>query len=375
VGFKVLHLIDSGGLYGAEKMLLTLVTEQLKQGLEPMILSAGLPGEVEKALDKEARALDLPVIQWPMKAGLNFREGLQIARWAEKEHFGLLHSHGYKFDILLGLMPKRLRRLPMVATTHGYTHKKLFSKMGLYSIIDRLALFFVEMAVVVSPNQRVLKLGPFRRSRVVIENGIETEPSPHEAAAQEAAVQPAKEEGVFRICAVGRLSEEKGFDLLISAVAQLRNKGYPIHLSIAGEGPERQQLEMQVQALNIKGSVDFSGYISDVAKLFSQSDLFVISSHTEGLPITLLEAMNANIPILATSVGAISAVLGEGEFGVLVEPGSVQSIEYGISQCMKRSSQEATVMAQNARRELLEKYSSRVMADKYTERYKSIVVA
>jgi len=75
---KVLHLIDSGGLYGAEKMLLGLVSEQLKLGLYPLILSAGAPGIEEKALEAEARRLGLPLKLWRMKPGFNLKESLTI---------------------------------------------------------------------------------------------------------------------------------------------------------------------------------------------------------------------------------------------------------------------------------------------------------
>ena len=91
MGLKVLHLIDSGGLYGAEKMLLTLVAEQVKMGLSPMILSAGEMGITEKALEIEAKRLGLPLCIWRMKPGFNFKESLKILRWAKTHKFQVLH--------------------------------------------------------------------------------------------------------------------------------------------------------------------------------------------------------------------------------------------------------------------------------------------
>ena len=132
MGLKVLHLIDSGGLYGAEKMLLSLVKEQLKTGLEPMILSAGELDVIEKPIEAEAKRLGLPVIPWRMKPGLNLKESFKILRWAKKNRYDLLHSHGFKFNVLLGIYPERVRKIPMIATLHGYVYAPRFSKLWFY---------------------------------------------------------------------------------------------------------------------------------------------------------------------------------------------------------------------------------------------------
>ena len=102
---KVLHLIDSGGLYGAEKMLLALVKAQLSQGLEPMILSAGELTIPQKPLEIEATRLGLPVIPWRMKPGFNIGESRKILKWAVANDYDILHSHGFKFNVLLSNGP------------------------------------------------------------------------------------------------------------------------------------------------------------------------------------------------------------------------------------------------------------------------------
>ena len=108
LALKVLHLIDSEGLYGAENMLLALVQEQIKSGMEPLILSAGTPEIAEKALEIEARKRGLPVLKFRMKPGMNLIKACQILRIAKRHGINIMHSHGYKFNILLGLMPSPL---------------------------------------------------------------------------------------------------------------------------------------------------------------------------------------------------------------------------------------------------------------------------
>jgi len=118
MGIKVLHMIDSGGLYGAENMLLDLVEEQQRQGLQPLILSAGTPDIGEKPLEVQARRRGLPVEPFRMRAGLNFRKGMELLRYAQRE--GL--------DILLGLFPGGIREIPSIVTLHGYARATPMSK-------------------------------------------------------------------------------------------------------------------------------------------------------------------------------------------------------------------------------------------------------
>ena len=120
-------------------MLLSLVQEQTRRGMDPMILSAGAPGIEEKALEKEAVRLRIPVTPWRMKPGLNIRESWKILKWAQLNGYQILHSHGFKFNVLLGMIPRLLRKLPMVVTLHGYVHAKRFSKLWVYEVLDRVA--------------------------------------------------------------------------------------------------------------------------------------------------------------------------------------------------------------------------------------------
>ena len=123
---KILHLIDSAGLYGAEKMLLTLASEQVKQGFQPTILSANEGSDDENPLETEAIKLGLPVKRWTMDAGLNVTATRHILDWSKRNHYDVMHTHGYKFDILVGMSSKRAREIPLVCTVHGYTIAPFF---------------------------------------------------------------------------------------------------------------------------------------------------------------------------------------------------------------------------------------------------------
>tara|TARA_R100000306_G_scaffold60462_1_gene60586 strand:+ start:14107 stop:15249 length:1143 start_codon:yes stop_codon:yes gene_type:complete len=318
---KVLHLIDSGGLYGAEKMLLSLVMGQVDSGLMPMILSAGKPGDGEKPIEAEARRLGLPVKLWRMEPGLNLYGAKAILDWANAQDFQLLHSHGYKFNVLMGLWPESIRKTPLVATLHGYVRAKRFTKAWVYETIDRLILARLRGVVLVSEAMKLQVPAKIARSSrtVVIPNGMNTS-SIRESAASE----PTDDVSGFLnrfdsiVLGVGRLSAEKGFDRLLDAFAVLRQSHESLGLIVIGEGKQRAALERQVSDLGLQSSVLLPGYVDEVPAVMKRSDVLCMPSRTEGLPITLLEAMAVGIPIVACDVGEIDNVLGHGAGGRVV---------------------------------------------------------
>ena len=125
-----------------------------------------------------------------------------------------------------------------------------------------------------------------------------------------------------RLLFVGRLAAVKGLPVLFEAIAQLRQDRPNIILTIAGDGPDRQRLGQQARELGIEENVRFLGYQSQsqVRELLGQTDVFVMSSFAEGVPVVLMEAMAAGLPVVATRVGAIPEVVEHGVTGMLVAP-------------------------------------------------------
>jgi len=147
---KILHIIDSGGLYGAEIMLLHLIDEQKKLGLKPVLLSIGRKGIAEKPIEIEASKREIEVHKFRMRSGPNIVWAIKILLFAQKNAFDLMHSHGYKGNILFGFMPKPVRKLPLISTLHGWTSTTGFSKMRVYLWLDSLSLRFIDAVVLVN---------------------------------------------------------------------------------------------------------------------------------------------------------------------------------------------------------------------------------
>ncbi|WP_417522100.1 glycosyltransferase [Marinobacter sp.] len=375
MAIKVLHLIDSGGLYGAEKMLLTLVAEQIKQGLVPMILSAGEPEQPEKALETEAKNLGLPITPWRMKPGFNLIGAREVIRWAKTNGFQLLHSHGYKFNVLMGLWPESLRSIPLVTTLHGYIKAPRFTKSWLYESVDRLALNQMRAVVLVSEAMRQQIPSAIAQSErvAVIPNGLDVD------AVQIKAQSPLSETFTefFEahspvVLAVGRLSPEKGFDRLIQAFSLALDEYPNAGLIIIGEGAMRGQLERHAKEAGLSSNLLLPGYCDQVPALMLKADMICMPSLTEGLPITLLEAMAAGVPILATNVGEIGQVLGQTgthtKGGVVIPANDGAALLNGMKAVL--SSLGAQDIAINWSRERVQTaYSSVSMARKYSVVY------
>jgi glycosyltransferase involved in cell wall biosynthesis len=137
--------------------------------------------------------------------------------------------------------------------------------------------------------------------------------------------------GEFLLVSVGRLSEQKAFDILLLAMAQLARHGVHCKCIIVGDGPLRTQLSEQAVALGLSNQVFFAGFQEDVRPYLEAANAFVLASRNEGLPLALLEAMACGLPSVVTNVGGNGEVLTDGDEGLIVPPGSADRVADAIS--------------------------------------------
>jgi len=373
---RILHIIDSGGLYGAEIMLLHLMEAQLRLGLEPILASIGDLEIDEKPVETEARRRGLRVVPFRMRSGPNWAGAWRILGFARQQQVQLLHSHGYKGNILFGLLPRRLRGLPMVATLHGWTWTGGLTRMLVYEQLDALSLRFVDKVVLVNAAMKEHPCFQGRRgyNLAIIENGVPlAQPLASEPMGRDLrqdVLSFARE--AFTIGAAGRFSREKGFAFLLEALAGLVAEGHDLRLVILGEGGLRQELNQQVAALGLGERVLMPGYVAAAGRYLPGFNLFVLPSLTEGLPMVLLEAMSAGLPIVASRIGGIPAALDQGRAGLLVEPRDVDSLKAGIRAIIEDpcGAEQRSAAASDRVRTL---YSSSAMAGRYFDVYRQLV--
>jgi glycosyltransferase involved in cell wall biosynthesis len=230
----------------------------------------------------------------------------------------ILFTHTYKPN-LLGRLAARKAGIPHVVVSRGWTGENW--KVRTYEKLDRLNLRFADRVVAVSNGQaeKIRRAGVPEHRIVVIRNAARLgafEKRPNNR------TELLNDFGDSRpshiIIAAGRLSPEKGFDVLINAASHVVKEHPNSGFVIFGEGVERERLAKQIQTLGLQSHVALAGFTGQLDRYLPHADLVVLPSRTEGLPNVALEASAAGVPIVATAVGGMPEVVADGETGFLV---------------------------------------------------------
>lgn len=363
---KVLHLISSGGMYGAEAVILNLSRGLREQGHTSEIglfLNGNNPN-----LQLEAAALrdGTPTYRIICRGQLDRTVPAQIRALVASTGASLIHAHGYKAD-LYAAMAMRGRQTPVLSTCHTWYDNTL--AVRLYGALDRLALRLFPAVVAVSDEvrARLLRAG-VRPERVhLIGNGIDirlfaaTPAPPREAA-----------EGPLTVGLVGRLAPEKGVDLFLRAIAGIRSELSLVRFIVVGDGPERATLEQLRDKLDLNGLVTLSGRSDQMPAIYASLDVMVSASRQEGMPMALLEGMASARPIIATTVGEVPALIRDQETGLLVEPGDSTQLGRAILSLLT-SSADRHRLGVNARAFVEEHFSAAKMTAAYLSLYRRVL--
>ncbi len=222
---------------------------------------------------------------------------------------------------------RRIFRFRIVLSVHG---SDILRPLPSESADVARLLAQADAVTVVSEDlrDRVLSVPDVRPSRVhLIPNGVDCEfwtPAP----SAEARGKPGRPPSFV---AIGRLQPVKGYDILLSAFARLREQVPEARLCLVGDGPQRDELERASRSLGLERAVEFAGALGKEAirqRLWT-ADAFVMSSRSEGMPLALLEAMACGVPCVATRVGGVPGIL-EGR-GILVEPENPKALAEGMA--------------------------------------------
>ena len=228
-------------------------------------------------------------------------------------HPDIVHCHGYRPDILAGWAARSLG-LARVSTVHGFTGGDWKNRLYERLQIRALARFDGVIAVSRPIHDRLAAAGVPQPRLTVIPNALRGPAHLPRASARSRMGAP---DDVLLLGWVGRISSEKGLDVMLAALPDLQD--LPLKVSVVGDGPLRERLEAEAKRLGVADRIDWHGVVEGAARYVSAFDCFVLSSRTEGTPIALLEAMSASVPVVATAVGGVPDVLREDE-GLLVPP-------------------------------------------------------
>jgi glycosyltransferase involved in cell wall biosynthesis len=284
-------------------------------------------------LRQKALAWGAPLLSIPDRGPWDWRVASQLLRICRRERVAIWHGHDYKSNAM-GLLLRSFWPMRLVTTVHGWV--KHTRRTPLYYGIDSLCLRHFERVICVSEDlhEQCLRCGIPPGRCLLIENAIDIGQFSRRLDIHEAKARLGIPPDRLLIGAVGRLSAEKGFDVLITAVDRLLGMGFNLELHIVGEGEQERQLRWQVERLGLGDRVRLLGYRADTAELYQGMDVFALSSVREGLPNVLLEAMAMRLPVVATRIAGIPRLVRHGENGLLVEPGSVEELIRALARCL-----------------------------------------
>ncbi|MBI5362599.1 MAG: glycosyltransferase family 4 protein [Planctomycetes bacterium] len=328
----VLHTrIVSGTGGGPEKTILNSprFLEGTRWREAALYLHAPLDPGIE-VLRERAKARRCPFHTLADKYPFDPRTLKQCADLCRELGVVIWHGHDYKSN-LFGVLLRKRCDLRLFTTVHGWV--KYTRKTPLYFAVDRWSIRRYEEVVCVSQDlfDECARFGVSKEKLTLVENAIDTDEFRRAGAPSASPLRASMPAGRLLVGAVGRLSEEKGFHHLITAVERAIERGLELELWIAGEGDQKPRLEAQIAASRHAARMKLLGFQKDALQLFEALDVFALSSLREGLPNVVLEAMAMEVPVLATRCGGMEAFAEDGEDALLVGTDSADELERGLA--------------------------------------------
>ncbi|MEO7043540.1 MAG: glycosyltransferase [Gemmatimonadaceae bacterium] len=359
---SILHVLAPADVGGLETVVRTLALGHSAMGHSVTI--AAVLDVTSNPFVEEARdaGLKVHVIHSPARTFAPERSG--VRRLLTELSVDVMHSHGYRSDILdIGVA--RAMGIPSVTTLHGFSATD--RKARVYEWLQIRTARRASAIVAVSANvaEKLFRAGAARDSVHLIPNALGTAAATLDAtsARQRLGIGPG-----LQIGWVGRLSSEKGPDVMLQAMTQLAD--LQVGLSLVGDGTDRLALTQLAGELDVARNTRFHGRVPHAAELLRAFDVLALSSRTEGTPMVLLEAMACGVPIVATRVGGVPDMLSADE-AILVAPDDPPALAAGLRSALADPNASAK-RAERARARLLTQFDTDSWLREYESLYRSI---
>jgi glycosyltransferase involved in cell wall biosynthesis len=327
---NVLHLRDTDRICGPGKTIIETACAT-DRGSFTQKVGLFLPaGDGRNAYYDAAVRRGVEIV--PVRSAHRFDPRLigTIIRIINEHDIHLVHSHEYKSDIL-AYVASRLHPIPIMSTIHGWITNHLKSRLFIRLEQAVLPRFDKVVAVSGETKSRLLACGVPADKITVIHNAIVTEhydPGAHPPGFLRSRYG-VPDDGII-IGYIGRLSPEKGQRDLLVAAATIA-PAYPrLYVALVGDGPDRPALEQAARELGLADRVIFTGHLADVRPVYRDLQVLALTSHTEGFPNVVLEALCMEIPVLATDVGGVREIVEDGRTGVLIPARSPEAVAKGL---------------------------------------------
>jgi len=322
---RILLLITLAETGGAQTYVAGLLPA-LARRLDVVVAAHGDGPLRDAALASGARYVPLRHMRRNLHPAHDLLGLLEVAALIRRERPDILHANSSKAG-LLGRTAAAALGVPVrIFTAHGWAFKAYSGPASaLYRWADRLMAPLTTTTVCVSERERsagVRARTCRARDTVVIPTAVDAGAAP-----------PARHDGSPpRVVMVGRLAAPKDPITLVRALAGV--EGSRFAASIVGDGPDRPAVEAEIRAAGLEGVVELTGERHDVPRLLADADVFVLSSRSEGAPLSVLEAMAAGLPVVASAVGGVPEIVEDGATGLLVPPGDAAALAATLEQLL-----------------------------------------
>jgi glycosyltransferase involved in cell wall biosynthesis len=358
----ILHIVAPAEVGGLERVVHALVLGHRDRGHDVRVVVVLDEDGLGHPFLGPLRRAGIQVFPLPLPPRRYLRERSFVGRLCRRARPDVVHTHGYRCDVVDG-GSARAQGIPTVTTVHGFTGGG--PKNRFYEWLQRRAFRRFDAVVAVSRKQvDQLKEAGVEPERIhVLPNAWQSRNSIFDRA--EARRRLGVSNGTFSIGWVGRLSQEKGLDVLIDSLGCLGDM--PVEIAVVGDGRERGEWEERAAAAGLNSRLKWLGAVRDADRLFRAFDVFVLSSRTEGVPMVLFEAMAAGTPIVATAVGGVPDVVSCRE-ALLVPPENAASLA-GAIRAVRDDPDATTARVEAARRRLAGDFAVEPWLTQYEELY------
>ena len=308
---------------------------------------------------------------------------LRLARLIRREQPTILHTHTAKAGAvgrLAALLAGSARPPIIVHTFHGHVLRGYFNPITAYGFrtLERLLARVTTRLVAVSPEVRddLVALGVAPASKfVVIRLGIELDErvgAENDEARRETRRRLGLAPDAFVVGWVGRMTAVKRTEDLVRVTRKLVDLGVDAYLCLVGDGPDRDALEAYAHELGVVKRCLFVGYQEDVARFYSAIDVLLLPSANEGTPVSVIEALAAGRPTVATHVGGVPDVVREGIDGFLADVGDVDVLAARLAE-LAADPERRAAMGASGRERVLARYAVERLVDDVDELYRSLL--
>ncbi len=358
---RILQLITRAELGGAQTHLVDLLAA-LRPFCE-VVVGTGEPGFLTRELDSLNIPWEvIPHLVQPMQPLEDVRALAGIASLIQRIKPDVVHAHTSKAGTL-GRLAACLARVPAVFTAHTWCFSEGTSlKWKLVGVpLEKIAAKCSSAIINVSDANRTLALSRRvapREKLITIHNGI---PDVLGRA------NPGRGD-VPVVVMLARFAEQKNQALLVRAVAGMEA---PVRVVFVGDGPTRPAVEQLARTLKVADRIVFAGERLDVADILNDAHIFALSTNWEGFPVSILEAMRAGLPVIASDVGGVRESVVQGDTGFIVPPGDEAELRHRLVQLVESPALRC-VMGASGRRRYEQNFTVRMMADKVLRVYEAI---